>query len=535
MNKLQKRLVSSILCLVLACSGISFLLISVVAQRADSSISVANSFDAVASTEQESTGIAGYNIDLSDKGETVSNVPDAVEDNDVLLTDTTITVRDIEEDDKNILNGAVSYAYGTLNFLDEKGNKTPLRYTRVEIWDENVGFGLLDAFKAGGYTDIYGKFYFNFKNADVWKGADIYLRVYAEGATIKVTNILRLIGAVTTTVDDVAYYGRTSTIQNIQDYKEYKIDVDIPYHDDSYTDNDSKFYQAIYVSQGMILSQQFAKQMGTAFSSSRKLVVIYPFPADTSFCFGSNNMADLYYQFIQVLTHYGVAASSIIAAIALYLVNDIGINGVSGISNTAFDNLNTLTHEYGHYVQGILGIYGSNLVDIIQNDPTHRSDTDHFNDKKDKQFAMHLTWSEAWATAFGHIAQQYHYYTYSNIINLTEYKYYEDFSIDSDRQKANAGEAQEDAVIASLIDLYDETNETGDSVYFGYQKWWDITTLKGTYTLTDFANTMDKYVEYRSGFGAILGKHQIAPSYIKFSITMLKLTSLLRHRLYSGL
>ena len=77
----------------------------------------------------------------------------------------------------------------------------------------------------------------------------------------------------------------------------------------------------------------------------------------------------------------------------------------------------------------------------------------------------------------------------------------------------NSGEAQENAVIFFLWDLYDNSQgETFDNITLGSKSWWTYSTQKGTYTLTDFVKILEaKIPSYRSQIGAILSEYHIAP------------------------
>jgi hypothetical protein len=230
---------------------------------------------------------------------------------------------------------------------------------------------------------------------------------------------------------------------------------------------------AFYVAQGMVVAQRFAMAMGM--NTNRFLNVIYPFADATAFCW----------------------------------------NQFSGIGKSSFNKFDTLTHEYGHFVEDVMGTYGSSLLDIVLNNPNHAANTDHFYDKDNKSFAMDLTWSEAWATAFAQIAQSYYLSEYVNKVDgfgdrLSHNYSCEDFSFN---QQSN--EAQEFAVIAFLWDLYDSYSaaETYDNVGLGYSAWWNATTKSGTTTLTKFVDIVESYYpQYRSQIGEIMGAHQIAPS-----------------------
>ena len=225
-------------------------------------------------------------------------------------------------------------------------------------------------------------------------------------------------------------------------------------------DEDSITTSAAYVFQGMLVGERFAEKMG--FNTNTYVHVFYPIPIENwdheAGCTG-------------VHPFYGAA-----------------------IGKDRFKDIDTLIHEYGHFVQHELGIYGCDYLEMYENDPTHVPDKDHFSDKPDKEYAMELTWSEAWASAFSLLAQEYYAGQYKGISGFADIKIY-DINYETYETLPASGEAQEDAVTAMLWDLYDaySSKESFDNVSWGYQKWWSRTTIKGTYTLTHFSVFMSNY------------------------------------------
>ena len=349
--------------------------------------------------------------------------------------------------------------------IEKDGTKLPLKVTKVELRDKRaVGSRSI----ATGYTDTNGYFTFTFDNTDDWYnfedgGLDVFIRWYIESETFKVAQDW----AVT------SYYFDTDVVENVSTGSTTEFYYYVKYDD---TINSSK---ATYVQQGMVVGQRFAKAMGL--STENFIHVVYPsgifFDDSSAFCWG--NVAE---------------------------------NCFSVIGKDNFDDIDTLIHEYGHFVECSMGNYGSKLLDIITGDPTHFVYTDHFNDKENKMFAMNLMWSEAWATAFSQIAQEYYESEYSSLPNFGDVKdgstSYESYSPSN-----QSCEAQENAVIAVLWDLFDEgENETFDKVKLGYQTWWNYTTRPGTCTLTDFVNVIETYYpSYRGDIGAIMAMYQISP------------------------
>ena len=266
-------------------------------------------------------------------------------------------------------------------------------------------------------------------------------------------------------------------------------------------DENSNHYKAAYVHQAMTIAERFAMEMSAQISNhinsgNPKLEVAYPaeIVGDSAFCFG----------------------------------NDLQSIAMIGTEN--YKEIDVITHEYAHYVQYIMNIYGATLGEIINNWPTHDIFADHFVDKEAKEYAMELTWSEAWANLFSTLAQNYYSSAseYTHFANPPSY-YYESINLedpnahnkytafdnnkqDSIGEQDNRGESQELAVAAFLYDLYDNSNEYFDNISWGYQWWWFYTTRPGIYTLEDFVQRMDdSYPAMRGNIALILEEHMISP------------------------
>ena len=234
----------------------------------------------------------------------------------------------------------------------------------------------------------------------------------------------------------------------------------------------------------MLAGQRFAIDMGMSTDNFLNVVFPYTFDDDAAFCFG------------------------VLAG-----------NCFSGIGANAFKDIDTLIHEYGHFVERSLGVCGATLWDIIIHNTDHTLSGDHFYSEEDKTFAMHLVWSEAWATAFSQIAQEYYENEYS-ILPYFANSIYDSLKLPCEQVTPGpqSCEAQEKAVIAVLWDLFDSeanetyTAETFDNVALGYQTWWNCTTRAGTYTLTDFVNVIETYYpSLRGKIGAIMAEYHISP------------------------
>lgn len=368
-------------------------------------------------------------------------------------------IYDTYDNQSDLTSEPTTYVNGYLTWTTSLGYVLPLKNVRVDLYNDNViGAEMLES----TYTNADGYYCFEITNdTGLFEngGYDVYIKCYPDSYTFEIARdwIFTFL---------TYYYFETEPVLNITSGSTTDLNISLTY------DESDMAINAFYASQGLVIAQNFAIEMGM--ETSDFLHVIYPYNDDsTAFCLGE----------------------------------------YSGISKSYFNDFDTLMHEYGHFVEGVLGNYGSDLIDIILFDPSHFSNTDHFHDKNDKQFAMELTWSESWATAFAQIAQhKYLSEYYGKIPDFGDIS--DDINYENFVSNTSSCEAQEDAVIASLWDLFDSTNnETYDNLSLTYIQWWGMTTRNNIQTLTDFFEVVNMYYpEYRSQVGEIFGAHQISPS-----------------------
>lgn len=368
-------------------------------------------------------------------------------------------IADTYDNQSDLTGEPVTYVNGYLTWTTSTGYVLPLKNMRVDLYNDNI---LGAEWLGSTYTNLDGYYCFEFINDTSWienGGYDVFIRCYPDSYTFEIARdwVFSFL---------TYYYFETEPILNVTSGTTTDFNVRVLY-DESNMGN-----RAFYISQGLVTAQRFALEMGM--ETDEFLHVIYPFSDNyTAFC----------------------------------------LDEYSGIGKPYFSDFDTIMHEYGHFVEGVLGNYGSSLVDIILYNPNHYSHTDHFYDKNNKQFAMDLTWSESWATAFAQIAQQKYLTEYNGKVSgygdIFDGENYETYI-----STLYSCEAQEDAVIASLWDLFDSgTNESYDNMSLSYAKWWEMTTRNNIQTLTDFFEVVNEYYpEYRSQVGEIFGTHQISPS-----------------------
>jgi hypothetical protein len=357
---------------------------------------------------------------------------------------------------------------GQLTWQDENMNTHPLKNIRVELYDKDIWF--LEEYLDYTYTDLNGNFSFTFQNADDWYffengGYDPFIRFFPDGKTFGVGRewVLNAL-----TVD--FYYGCSDIISDVKNNSTTTFNICVAHDPDNLANN------AFSISQAMTEAQNFANSAAGMPLNKYPLLVAYPGTV-TSFSW----------------------------------------KPFCAIEKNRWNDWGTIIHEYGHYVENIMGTYGASLGEIIWNNPTHSSSKDHLNDKKQKEYAMELTWSEAWATTFAMIA--YDNLNLSNISYASSIKsdidYYGDRFSPSSKE---SGEGQEDAVIAYLWNLYDSDNDDKDQVSLGTKTFFDTTLKDKMYTLTDFVKNFEtNYQEYIAASGQLLEESQISPEIVPFT------------------
>lgn len=374
-------------------------------------------------------------------------------------------------DNQSDLTGSpVTYVNGYLHWTTSTGQVLPLNNIKVELFDADlIGEDRI----AYTYTDDEGYYCFEFENEDGFfdfenGGYDVYIKCSTTSRTFSISRQSWLFNTLK------SYYITSDVVNNITSGTTTDLNITLDYDDSDLTTC------AFYVSQGMDIAQRYAIDMG--FETSELLTVIFPFKdsvSKTAFCYQE----------------------------------------YSGILKSDYLNFDTLMHEYGHFVECQLNTYGNTLMDIILYNPTHTLDADHFYDKNNKEFAMDLTWSEAWATVFSQIAQQYLYSEFVGKVSGFGDKAHNGANCENISVTSNSCEAQENAVIGLLWDIFDTGNlESFDTLSLSYQNWWNMTTLNSAQNLTDFINAMDTYYpSYRNQIAKIMEYHHISPSNLTVS------------------
>lgn len=204
--------------------------------------------------------------------------------------------------------------------------------------------------------------------------------------------------------------------------------------------------------------------------------------------------------------------------ISFWYVADINWGGITSFSHYWFGGIfdegwkrpATMFHEYGHFVQHVMGVYPMDIIDLFsEGPPSHNVLQDHFGHRS-KPLALKLAGSEAWAETFSMIvvdqcSDHLSDFTWNNGENpLVEFEDYSQFVFHE-----NSCEAQEKAIVAFLLDLY-----LGDEfgLELGLDGFWNATVLSGVKTFPQFATYIyAAYQSWRSRIGESLSYHHIAP------------------------
>ena len=184
-----------------------------------------------------------------------------------------------------------------------------------------------------------------------------------------------------------------------------------------------------------------------------------------------------------------------------------------GIFDEGWKRPSTMFHEYGHFVQHVMGVYPMDIIDLFsEGPPSHNALQDHF-EQRSKPLALKLAWSEAWAETFSMLVDD------QSSDHLSDFSWgegenpqdeFEDYSLFVSHEKSC--EAQEKAIVAFLLDLY-----LGDEfgLELGLEGFWNATVLSGVKTFPQFATYMyAAYQSWRSRIGDSLSYHHIAPEIV---------------------
>ena len=374
------------------------------------------------------------------------------------------------EEETNLENTPITasidtFVEGTIEWKDDFGMNHPVRGVLVTLYDDELDVAKE---KLGDcITNDNGEYSIGFQNQDELAdggGCDVFIEILAgDGSNVKIKDTGGLVQHSFEKGRGEQQYrnvvtGNTITINHVFNMT-------------------SEMGQAVQIGQAVLTARDFASAMMDSLPQNVK--VIYPSTLSTQY-----NSA-------------------------------LGIVYIQGYSTDLdYFDWDVIMHEYGHHISHECNITdGPYLTD-------HDSETNNADELNDKSKGVRLAWSESWPTIFGELSQQYFSNRLSGIANAFD-KAYIDSSVPTSTSDSDyyyetidkyKGEACERSIMAILWDLFDTTNEDGDTISLSYQEWWDITTGYGATTFSDFINDFyTVYPEYIDDIASNLTKYQMAP------------------------
>ncbi len=374
-------------------------------------------------------------------------------------------------------------AYGKVQWHEGSSVSSPvhpLRRVKVELRNSNlIGSQLLGT----TYTDNDGQYTVKFNNSTFAEngGCDLFIRVYAGDNNAYVVK----------NDGSTKYYKDTSHTahQNVATGSDTEINLTLNMSSDT--------AKAMQISQAIMTAQDFAWVMSGTLPKAVKVV----YPADG--------------------TYYNGGSSKIY------------INGSS--DDPDYADWDVIMHEYGHHIAYNANIdnspggwhnLGVNMSDHYSGMDTTNCGADCARHRTNspigasgaKSAGNRIAWSEAWATVFGAIAQEYYYSKLTGIPNVADKKYTDvtgsySFEYSYESGCRTVGEANESSIIGVLWDLFDVGAEEDDNIGLGYQAWWDVTVNSKAKTFSELVQYFyQQYPEKEIALGANLTHYNIAPS-----------------------
>ena len=315
----------------------------------------------------------------------------------------------------------------------------PLCRIRVELIDGTDGKILGET-----YTTDIGYFNFQFTTDLEISTNQIYVKLYAESHnTMVVTTTGNYIGSVYSVESERKTFGLSNSLT-------FNVSVNMT----------TLTGQAFQVSQAVIMAAEYAGEMnGEAFPG---VVVEYPHQR----IYDGVEGAHVFFSAPSTICVTGIKKEPLI------------VSGKQDFYLQAYSSWDSIMHEYGHFVAYHLGIEDSpGGTHYMENNCIDLERWDELGvDAKEK--GVKLAWSEGYATAFAIMGQQYFNGHTLNIKsvgdndksswNIRERDY------DLETNYGLLGEGHEYAVAVALYDLYDANNESGDTIFWGHQKLFDL-------------------------------------------------------------
>ncbi len=367
---------------------------------------------------------------------------------------TIISESDLNSPNASIQSTQITTIQGFLAWWDNYDNPHNLQYVKVEIYYNPSG--ILPIKQATVYTDVNG--HFTYTSNTSLNDDYIYFRVYAgdDNVSVKKNSIL-----------DAQYY--------IEDNSTFISDSQL-YFTCSF-DMSTDAGKALQIGQATLNAREYAEAMMG--EEPDDVTVIYPTNDD-----GCN-----YNDFLKTIR---ITGKEELIEGDLY----------------SYESWDVIMHEYGHHIQYQL--------DIINSPGGKHNAGDNLIDTYGKDAGIRLAWAEAWPTVFGMAAQNYYNTYLQNIVGVNNgcydaYNFELPYPIENNYYYK--GEGSEDAIMAVLYDLLDNTTETADTIYLSHIQFWNVTTGNQSKTFSDFIQYFYTcYPQFKDDIGANLSKYGMASS-----------------------
>ena len=386
---------------------------------------------------------------------------------------------------------------GTLQWSDDKGISHYLQRVRVDIYRKGlIGNVYVDT----TYTNNWG--YFEKK---IGEYEDVFIRVYAGDGNITVGSpIHQWWYAITFDETDQLYDINAGEVTTVN-LPTITMQTDVG--------------KAIQIAQAALIARDYAWIMMNEKPNS--VGIIYPYDFDIEDTYDPTNDNGCFYNSnLKIICITGRYPSSntyptsyaswdvIMHEYGHHIQNELNINDSIGSGHSS--GINMADHYKDHYVNNSFLNCGINCV---LNRKYIDSPSLILQENECKREGDSLAWGEAWPTVFGIMAQNYYSYYLTNIDTVanTLYQSYNGNNYDIESANVTYGEACERSIMAILLDIFDSSNDANDNIYLGHQAFWDLSTIEGTYTFSDFMEIFyEEYPQYMDDIAPNLARYKMA-------------------------
>lgn len=348
---------------------------------------------------------------------------------------------------------------GTLSWKDDNNRSHPLRYVKVEIWDNLFSTKMMTL-----YTDSSGNYSYSVYDTQPYR--NIFIRVYPGGdyATARTAT------------------GNTGGTYTYQSATEYQVQLGSALNISWTADMSDDLGKVFQISQAVITAAMYAETMEGYSLPSVNIV----YPAQTR---NFNYDPDF---------------------------NQLNICYSPGFGITCYASWDAIMHEYGHHVMWYFDIEASSILD-------HNFTENLLFSNVTKSLAIHQTWNEAYPTIFALIAQRYYRSDLSSINTVADtcYTAFNYSSYDIEAKTGVYGDACEGAVAGVLWDIFDIESEAHDQLRMSHTAFWNVITQSESRSFSEFVSHFNSTQSdsAKRKLGEILSHYRIAAFNLSHSIS----------------